>query len=460
MRVEGAGGQVLGAVELARVGDPLVDEDEAGAVLLEELLQGRARVGASTVGIGDKRVAFCPAELPGQLAPERVDLDPVAPGVDGARPDLGADEHGAIRLRQRADPRILEQLIDAEQILCRRTSGDVVEREQGVRLAAAEVGLQVDDRIAAVAVEAFDRLGQQLAQALSDEGAAEELGRVLILARGSALVHLVQVGGELGLLVAAAGDVAVRPHHVAPRLEAFGRGRLEERRRDLLRLAAAVLVVADAQQFLLLLVELVGLLRRDGGEQALHAVEHAVGVVGREGLLVRPAVARRAQLADERALVLPQHLAEHRVPHAPHRLEQELDVVEGRCLGAPRVGVRVGLEHGDHPVVAVGRLELRAPRTARAPCSAAAGRHRRAGCCSSSCGAPRFSFRLVLRSDDRLARIRRVAAGSFTTAAGSSLPSISDRLPVHRPAGCPSPDVPELRVFRQRLLTSRKGHSS
>ena len=273
-------------------------------------------------------------------------------------PDLGADEHGAVRLRQRADPRLLEQLVDAEQLLRRRAAGDVVEREQRVRLAAAEVGLQVDDRVAAAAVQAFDGLREQLAQAGGDEGAAEELGRVLVLARRPALVDLVQVGGELGLLVAAAGDVGVRPHHVAPRLEALGRGRLEERRRDLLRLAAAVLVVADAQQLLLLLVELVGLLRRDGGEQALHAVEHAVGVVGREGLLVRPAVARRAQLADERALVLPEHLAEHRVPHAPHRLEQELDVVEGRRLGAPRVGVRVGLEHGDHPVVAVGRLEL------------------------------------------------------------------------------------------------------
>ena len=35
---------------------------------------------------------------------------------------------------------------------------EVVEREQRVRLAAAEVGLQVDDRIAAAAVQALDGL--------------------------------------------------------------------------------------------------------------------------------------------------------------------------------------------------------------------------------------------------------------------------------------------------------------
>ena len=83
----------------------------------------------------------------------------------------------------------------------------VVERQHRVRLAAAEVGLELHDRVAALAGEAPHRADQHPLQALGEIGAAEELDGVLVLVRPLAEVHLPEVGGELGLLVAAAGDV-------------------------------------------------------------------------------------------------------------------------------------------------------------------------------------------------------------------------------------------------------------
>ena len=99
-----------------------------------------------------------------------------------------------------------------------------------MRLAAAEIGLQLDDRVASLAGQSQHGLRQQPAQALGEEGPAEELGRVLVLVRSFSLVDLPQVGGELGLLVAAGGHVRVRGDDFPPRLQAALRlalGRLE-----------------------------------------------------------------------------------------------------------------------------------------------------------------------------------------------------------------------------------------
>ncbi len=48
-----------------------------------------------------------------------------------------------------ADAGLLEHLLDARQLGGGRAAEQVVEREHRVRLAAAEVGLELDDRIAA-----------------------------------------------------------------------------------------------------------------------------------------------------------------------------------------------------------------------------------------------------------------------------------------------------------------------
>ena len=55
----------------------------------------------------------------------------------------------------------------------------------------------------------------------------------------------------------------------------------------------------SAQQLHLHLLDLVGLRRGDGRQQARGGVEGAIGVVAGERLLVRPAVAHIAQFADQ-----------------------------------------------------------------------------------------------------------------------------------------------------------------
>ncbi len=85
-----------------------------------------------------------------------------------------------------------------------------------MRLAAAEVGLELDDRVAAAIGEALDAANEESAQAFGEEGASEELGRVAVLVGAFAKVHLPEVGGELSLLVTTAGDVGMGRHHLAP----------------------------------------------------------------------------------------------------------------------------------------------------------------------------------------------------------------------------------------------------
>ena len=56
-------------------------------------------------------------------------------------------------------------------------------------------------------------------QALGEVGAAEELDWVAVLGDALAEMDLPEVGGELGLLVLTAGDVAVGGDDLPPRLE-------------------------------------------------------------------------------------------------------------------------------------------------------------------------------------------------------------------------------------------------
>ncbi len=96
-------------------------------------------------------------------------------------------------------------------------------------------------------------------------------------------MHLPEIGGELGLLVAAAGHVLVRRDHLAPGLEVGRDGALDGGAGGLALLAAHLLVEAQAQQLHLHLLDLVGLGRRDGGQQPPRRVERAIGVVAGEG---------------------------------------------------------------------------------------------------------------------------------------------------------------------------------
>ena len=164
-----------------------------------------------------------------------------------------------------------------------------------MRLAAAEVRLQVDDRRGVlIARQAPHRAVDEVAQALGEVRAREELDRLgVVLAGVLGRGDLVEVGGELGGLEVAGRDVIVGRKDLAPRAQPR---RLRRDRRRLEHLPV-VLVGGEAAQAQADRLDLVGDRRRaDRDEQPLGGVQAAVGVVVAEGLVVRPVVAGLAQL--------------------------------------------------------------------------------------------------------------------------------------------------------------------
>src|SRR5690606_22191236 len=139
---------------------------------------------------------------------------------------------------------------------------------------ATEVRLQLDDGVAALAGEPPHAGEKQLAQALRQERAAEELDGLAVLVATLSEVHLPEVGCELGLLVLAARYVRVRRHDLAPRLEGTCGRRLDERATGLPLLVAHLLVEADPEGLRLHLLDLLRLgPGRDRTEQPAHGVE-------------------------------------------------------------------------------------------------------------------------------------------------------------------------------------------
>ena len=70
----------------------------------------------------------------------------------------------------------------------------MIEREQRVRFAAAEVRLQIDNGIASTSTQPLQGVNQQRAQTMRQEGALEEVARDAVLVGAGATVHLPQVG--------------------------------------------------------------------------------------------------------------------------------------------------------------------------------------------------------------------------------------------------------------------------
>ena len=118
----------------------------------------------------------------------------------------------------------LHDVVDTVQLAGLGAGKEVIEGEHGVGLAAAEVGLQLHDGFAALAVQALQSICQQAAQTLGEVGAAEEFGRVAVFGGALAEMDLPEVGGEFGLLVVAAGHVGVGADDIAPGGEAAGGG--------------------------------------------------------------------------------------------------------------------------------------------------------------------------------------------------------------------------------------------
>lgn len=92
----------------------------------------------------------------------------------------------------------------------------MIDGKHGVRLAAAESGLELNDRVAALAVETAGNGCEQQAHSLGNERALEKCRRVLIFPRGLAGVNRGDVRGELGLLKRAFKHVRVRHSNFSP----------------------------------------------------------------------------------------------------------------------------------------------------------------------------------------------------------------------------------------------------
>jgi hypothetical protein len=122
--------------------------------------------------------------------------------------------------------------------------------------------------IAALARERAHRADQHRLQALGEVRAAEELDGVLVLVGPLAEMHLPEVGGELGLLVATAGHVLVRLTTSRHGLRLPCAALSMAVPAGLALLAARLLVEDEPSQLLLHLADLVGLgpRRRSGAE--------------------------------------------------------------------------------------------------------------------------------------------------------------------------------------------------
>ena len=97
--------------------------------------------------------------------------------------------------------RIAEDVLDPLPALRLRAAVcEVVEQRQGVGLAAAELGRQVEHRrgLDLHAVQAAHHLHREVAEVLGEVRALEELGGVLVDRRGAAVADVVEVDGELG----------------------------------------------------------------------------------------------------------------------------------------------------------------------------------------------------------------------------------------------------------------------
>ena len=218
--------------------------------------------------------------------------------------------------------RLGQHFFDTGQLARRRTRKEMAQGQHGVRLAAAEVGLQLHDRVPAQARQPSQTGSEQPLQALREESTAEKLLRIAVFVRAFAQMHLPQIRGELRLLVAAARHVPVRGRDIAPSLQRGTAARLHRRAGRAPFFAAHLLIQHQPSQLALDLGDFVRLRRRYRGEEAFRRIQRPVRIVAGETLLMRPLIAPIPQFRNEAALGEAQSVAEHVVPRFPHELEE------------------------------------------------------------------------------------------------------------------------------------------
>ena len=94
--------------------------------------------------------------------------------------DLRADKNDSLHLAGQREVLLFQQFLGTGQFAGRSAGEQVIQGQHGVRLAATEVGLQFDNRIAPFAMQSLDGLRQQALQAFGEECPAEEFRRVLV----------------------------------------------------------------------------------------------------------------------------------------------------------------------------------------------------------------------------------------------------------------------------------------
>ena len=207
-----------------------------------------------------------------------------------------SDHHGPTHWHRRQFQALrCQEFLHSLQLGDRGAARQVVESDEGVGLASAEVGLQLHYRVAASAAEPSGGADDQAGKAFSDVGATEELDRIAVFRDGRSLPDLLQVRGEFGDEKTAGGHVVVRLDHIPPRRESRRRTagvRLGLRCFRFVVSLSGLLVEPLAQQFFVELVHLVGVWSStDGFQQQLRRVHGPQGAVDSERFVVRPLVA-------------------------------------------------------------------------------------------------------------------------------------------------------------------------
>ena len=297
----------------------------------------RARTRAALVRLPKALISGRSTELPGELAPERAHLNAVIDAWLRGR-EGGSDKDYALDGRDLGYPRLRQDRLDAGEFRRVCAGHEVVEREHRVRLAAAEVGLEIDDRLALrFAREALECYTEKVRETGGQEGAFEEGAGIEILGGPHSSGDLAEIGGELRLGVSAGCDVRVGLDDLAPWSQPCNSGALDREGNLALRLLLGRRLPRGAKDFGAHPRERRRLIRgADRGSEARHRVERTLGVCRREGTVrrrMRPAVADLLELADVVALGLPERLAEHRAPMVRHRAEQEVGI--GKLVPLP-----------------------------------------------------------------------------------------------------------------------------
>ena len=203
-----------------------------------------------------------------------------------------------------------KQLIETWQVPCWSSACHVMKRQHGVGLAAAEVGLKFDHRIAARAGEPPGSADQKRAESVGKVGAAEELPGIPIFRWRAASVDLAEIGGELRLQEIAGCDVMVRFDDLAPGQQATGRidGNLHQPLGLAALLVAPKLSEPGAQYRVAHPAESFSKYPgADGFQQATHGIQRTLGIVIGKRLVVRELVTDGDQFVHDRALSASQH---------------------------------------------------------------------------------------------------------------------------------------------------------